>query len=196
MTEKLSDHDKAIMGQILAALDARKQKKIKILSIRIGKVPDESPDTSCIGEYTDKQENWVICRCCGEYLMCLPEDHIMPERGREFRFFKPYAGGEKEGTKEYCKYGKQDFARMEGLNRGDWHFMGIIAKANVQLSKDSPIQQIRSGGLWGIESDSGEKYLKEIEQEQLAELKKELEACGFGERAIEYAFKNVKTETY
>lgn len=37
------------------------------------------------------------------------------------------------------------------------------------------LETLRSGGLWGIESDSGKEYLAEIEQAQLGDLKEHLE---------------------
>ena len=88
----------------------------------------------------------------------------------------PYAGGEKAGTPAYQEYGKNDFERMEGLNRGDWHFCGVYAQAEVSypVGRDGcrRIERLRSGGLWGIESDSGE--LHEVAEEQLQELRDHL----------------------
>ena len=53
------------------------------------------------------------------------------------------------------------------------------------------MQEITSGGLWGIESDSDKAYLGEIETEQLSELREQLRAVGFGTRAITTAFKTL-----
>ena len=154
----------------------------KIEAIYIDAVYDEDPDTSCIGQYFDNPEDDYICRCCGEYLCNVGEDHEIPPRGREYRFFKPYAGGEKEGTEEYYKYGKQDFERMEGLQRGDWHHVGIVAKATILipcLDGDSyRNEDLCSAGLWGIESDCDEASLKEISDDQIQELRDYLESWG------------------
>lgn len=119
------------------------------------------------------------------------ELHDCPHSNRKYNYFLPYAGGEKEGTEDYQKYGKQDFARMESLNNGDWNFIGIIAKAEI-VTESGIMQTIRSGGLWGIESDSGD-YLDEVGKEELVNLRSELMALGFGKRAIDYAFKTVET---
>ena len=56
------------------------------------------------------------------------------------------------------------------------------------------IQDISSGGLWGVESDSDKAYFAEVAGEELAELKSQLQALGFSKRAISQAFKseNVK----
>ena len=85
---------------------------------------------------------------------------------------------------------------MEGLANDAWCFIGVIAKCEVNVPDANgswTIQTIHSGGLWGIESDSGEKYLNEVGQEQLSELSDQLEALGLGARAIERAFENVET---
>ena len=83
--------------------------------------------------------------------------------------------------------------RMESLNRGDWCYIGIRAECEVQLTGDL-CQTITSGGLWGIESDAEESYLKSIEDEQLAELRSQLAAIGFSKRAISAAFRDLKRE--
>lgn len=85
-----------------------------------------------------------------------------------------------------------DYKRMEALNNGDFNFLGVSATAEVWNPKTHVVQTIHAGGLWGIESDSDAAYLKEIESEQLAELKTELTALGFSKRAIAKAFQNIE----
>lgn len=157
---------------------------MKILEITIHKAVDEYPDTSFLGEYTDQEAPWVICRRHGEYVKNLGEDDCIPERSREYRFFKPYAGGEPEGSDDFQRYGKQDFDRMEALNRGDFYYMGVWAEARVKLTDGDLTQTISSGGLWGVESDSPEDYLLDIEKEELVTLRRELIAVGFSNRQI------------
>lgn len=82
--------------------------------------------------------------------------------------------------------------RLERLFNGDWNYMGVIAKAEY-VSGNQVTQTIRSGGLWGIETDSGGDYIKQVEDEQLSELRKELESVGFSPRAITRAFQNKET---
>jgi hypothetical protein len=136
---------------------------------------------------TDGGADDDCCDCEGTGLV----PYTCPERGREYRFFMPYAGGEKPGTDDYRKYGLEDFKRMESYNRGHWHYLGIIAKAEI-VSPQGVCQTIRSGGLWGVESDSGHEYLAEVEGEELAALKAELTALGIGARAIAHAFAHVQ----
>ena len=94
--------------------------KIVIESIKVSAIIDSCTDTSYLGEYTDIESDWVICRCCGEYLANCDEDHIAGQRHtNDVSFFKPYSCGEKEGSPEYQEYGKYDYERMERLNNGD-----------------------------------------------------------------------------
>lgn len=121
------------------------------------------------------------------------------ERG-EYRYFNPsFNYVDKSGTalpentpNEVRRYVRQDYERMESMNRQQWGFIGISATAEVQLNGMSTIQTIRSGGLWGIESDSGADHFAEVEGEELAALKTELHAIGFSKRAITAAFRNIE----
>lgn len=63
--------------------------------------------------------------------------------------------------------------RMAQFKAGQWNYVGVRAMASIFI----PIGQgsiceykLLSAGLWGIESDSGEKYLNEVFEEQAAEL--------------------------
>jgi len=125
------------------------------------------------------------------------------ERGgmerNEYRYFNPsfnYVtkdGRPKDMTPEDVrKYTRQDYERMEDLNKGEWCFIGIRAEAEYQLAKDGPFQDLTSGGLWGVESDAGREHIAETEKEELSQLREQLTALGFSRRAIAAAFKNVE----
>src|SRR5574341_1011507 len=67
--------------------------------------------------------------------------------------------------------------RLAEWKRGKFGFIGVRAVVNVPIH--GIIQQLTSGGLWGIEDDSDMAYIKEVyagECDQLAEI---LEALGF-----------------
>ncbi len=169
-----------------------------VSNITIKHVLDENPDTSDLGEYTDKLEPGVIVRCFGEFYEKLPapmerdydgrflgkgKPYDLPSRGgREYRGFKPEAGGEKPGTADYYQYGIQDWKRMKALDQYDWYYMGITAKAEVRYQERPGgvwrILRFTSYGLWGIESDSDAGYLQSIEDEQLADLQDQLQRFG------------------
>lgn len=111
------------------------------------------------------------------------------DRGRnEMRYFNASENYASEPIANIVQYTKQDYARMESLNAGEWGFIGIGAKARVTVG--DICQAVTSGGLWGIESDSDKSYLKEEEQNQLAELRAVLYEMGFSKRAIAAAVKD------
>jgi hypothetical protein len=65
--------------------------------------------------------------------------------------------------------------RLEQYQNDEFYFIGILAKAEILIPTNIPnsykIETISSGGLWCIESDSGEEYFNEVASEQLYELK-------------------------
>lgn len=75
------------------------------------------------------------------------------------------------------EYYKKDHERKNDYGDG-WSMIGITAVATIYLpfevepgKVNYKIETITSGGLWGIEDDSGEDYLKEIEAAEIDDLK-------------------------
>lgn len=68
--------------------------------------------------------------------------------------------------------------RLEAYRRGDWHMVGVRAKADIAITRNGVTvrHELTSPGLWGIESDSGEEYLESVFQEEKAALGADLEA--------------------
>lgn len=168
--------------------------KPRIEEIKIIHSPDCDTDLSFIGEYTDDMEPGIIVRQYGEFYEKLPAEMErdtdgkfyrkgapdVPPTGREYRGFRPYAGGEKPGSADYYKYGYQDFKHMEQIERGNLQFIGIYATAKISYSIEQGsrrIETFRSGGLWGIEEGykGSDKYIREEEKNQLDELREHLE---------------------
>lgn len=77
--------------------------------------------------------------------------------------------------------------RLKAYRNGQFYFIGVRVLADIQIG--NIIQTISSGGLWGIEDDSEESYLKEVEQEELSELREQLHSLGFSKRSISAAVK-------
>ncbi len=72
-------------------------------------------------------------------------------------------------------YADQDRERHDSY--GDkWHMIGIRAEADVIIHGTS--QHVTSGGLWGIESDSGKKYFREIAKDEYDALVQILRTMG------------------
>lgn len=223
----------------------------RISKVTIKRMPDNDPDTSWMGHYSDRAEtDYAIDRkhsldCqinnvptegletlsrvmhyltavtyepCpfsedgiwqdvsdAQDLLIEKQDELQEcdceERGDmgrgELRYFngcvENYTG---ESSADIRKYVRQDYERMERLNRGDWGFVGIRADAEILIPSGdaSFVQEITSGGLWGVESDSDRKYLADIDTEQLSELREQLRAVGFSTRAISTAFRDVSHE--
>jgi len=123
----------------------------------------------------------------------------------EYRYFNPSfnyvdkTGNATDGNtpEEIRKYVRQDYKRMESMNRGDWRYIGIRADAELNVPSGHLAfiaQDVTSGGLWGIESDSDDEYLANVEQEELSSLRGQLRELGFSQRAISAAFRNVERE--
>lgn len=149
-------------------------------------------DEEAIETLIDLQDQCVECDCGESGGM----------KRFEYRYFNPSfnyvdnKGNALPGNtaEEIRKYVREDYKRMEDLNRGDWCYLGIRVEADVILRVDdasgsSIIQTVTSGGLWGIESDSGNKYFDEVARDEWAELKKELTVLGFSARAMAKAWK-------
>jgi hypothetical protein len=66
--------------------------------------------------------------------------------------------------------------RLAAFKRGEFDFVGVIAEAEVEI--ESTVQTIRSGGLWGIESDSGEEHIVSVAIEEYEQLRKVLKTIG------------------
>jgi hypothetical protein len=85
--------------------------------------------------------------------------------------------------------------RLQAYRNGLFGYVGVVAHATVQLGGDLT-QQVHSGGLWGIESDSDGSYLAEVAKAELGELRKELHVIGFSKRAIAASFRGVELGAY
>jgi hypothetical protein len=222
----------------------------RISRVTIKRMTDENPDTSYLGEYSDRAKtDYAIDRAHAEDCQSVEANHAETvealehvlqyldtqrtaegdnpdsiyweplddaigliadtqseaqecdcgERGDMGRGEYRYFNGCVENYKglpdaEIRKYVRQDYERMERLHAGDWGYIGIRAEAEILLPSGdaSIVQEITSGGLWGVESDSGKDHIAETEQEELSELREQLRALGFGTRAISTAFKAVE----
>ena len=151
-------------------------RKGRILSVSVVTREDCNPDFSYLGDWSNEPG---------------PTDRTI-DRGEGagrgcYRYFIAANSAEETGNPDSVR---QDYERAEAYARGDWYYTGIIAQAEITLPGSDVIQRIRSGGIWGVESDAGD-YLKEVERDELNALRVELEAVGFGKRAIDAAFNNV-----
>ena len=139
--------------------------KYEVTAIRIIREADPFADLSDLGEYSNTPGAVAIDRAA--------RGELSP---REFRYFNPAMTGEETGNPDSPE---QDYQRMQAYNRGEWQMMGVHAEAVLECP-NKPRQVIRSGGLWGVESDSDEAYFAEVADEELAALRDILAAFAIG----------------
>lgn len=69
-----------------------------------------------------------------------------------------------------------DFAeRRAEYERGDFGFVGVVAEADVEV--EGVEQRVKSGGLWGVESDDRE-HIEHVAGEEYDELRQVLKTLG------------------
>jgi len=73
---------------------------------------------------------------------------------------------------------QEEFAdRLQEYRRGDFYFEGCWAEAKILVN--GVVQTVRSGGLWGIESDGDSAYKASVEAEEKVALAEILASLGF-----------------
>ena len=113
---------------------------------KIKRILDVETDLRHLGDFSDTWQEGAI-------------EHS--DNSRYYRYFIP----------ANPEYAQQDYERMLAYDRNEWCMLGVVAEIYF---KDKGYPLARSGGLWGVESDSGKEYLKEIEEEQTEEAEAEL----------------------
>jgi hypothetical protein len=79
-----------------------------------------------------------------------------------------------------AQYKAQDARRLADYGK-DWSMMGCYAEAEVSYpigQGNRRLQIFRSGGLYGIESDTDHVYRREVEKAELEDLATHLRAFG------------------
>ena len=68
--------------------------------------------------------------------------------------------------------------RLAGYKSGEFNLLGCRAEAEVVLAPETTVQVLRSGGLYGIESDSEQDELDEIVHREWSRLRDVLKTVG------------------
>lgn len=142
----------------------------KINKIIVRHIPDYDADTSYLGEFSNTAGKFAVKHDGG---------------AREY----PYFNAE---NVENMKEAKQNYKTIMKIDSGEIGFIGIKAEAEINTGGENGswlINKISSGGLWGIETPL-DGYEKEVEAEQLSELKDLLIELGFTTKEIAKAVKN------
>lgn len=184
----------------IAAADTAGKLLRKVVNISIEMLRDEHTSPDYLGEYAsnpaspcaiDRQKLGDASRNSYRYFNPSPTLDLRREELHNTRYSKHAAyTAARDGV-------KRDYERYEKFNEGDWHFIGLRAKAEVQVSlnggKDWICQSIESPGLWAIESDSSLDYLQEVGIEELNQLRDILTCYGFSVLEMNDVF-NVKAK--
>jgi hypothetical protein len=125
---------------------------LKLEKIIILLIPDDSADLSYLESTYDEENNTIdSCRYSAEDI-------------------------KKYGLEKVQQWIKEDNARLNAY--GDrWYFIGIRARAEIRIN--GIYETIESPGLWGIDSDSDQKYFEDIGREECNTLKSMLQEIGF-----------------
>lgn len=90
--------------------------------------------------------------------------------------------------------------RREAYARGDFAYVGVRACAEIRFETErggwisGPI--VKSPGLWGVESDSGEDYIRSVAEDEAGELADMLEALSIDRARAEYARRMATNELH
>jgi len=72
-------------------------------------------------------------------------------------------------------------SRMAAYESGDWGYIGIMARAVIHIpigGNSFRVLKLESAGLWGIESDCGDEYKRQVFDEERDELLSQLQTLG------------------
>lgn len=140
---------------------------IKIETIKIERLPDYDCDLSWIGKFGNK----------------IPDGKFGVKHYGNRNSYPYFISRNAENKKQ----AQQDYERIMEFENGNVYVFGIKAVAELRTSdngKEWLINHISSGGLWGIESDSDEKYVCEIEDDQITELRSVLKQLGASDKTL------------
>jgi len=164
----------------------------QIKSIKIVHEYDDDPDLSWLGKFSNEWSQGAIDRKRfgdwdpSEMRYFIPCNH-WPHNPKNWAHvsaedLKNVIAKHRTLKKADWTYALEDMRRLESF--GDrWVTIGIYAKARIVIG--NVLQTIRSGGLWGIESDSDESYIESIEVEELADLITILAELGFAQEEMD-----------
>ena len=81
-----------------------------------------------------------------------------------------------ESPKDRQRYLAQDKARLDAYYKGDWHYVGVCCDISITTEMNWAVPTvIGRSSVWGVESDSGEDYFKELAENQIAEALADIE---------------------
>lgn len=135
---------------------------MKIEEIKIKHIVETQPDLSYLGKYSNKPAE-----------ICIDRQERGDQHRGEYRYFNP--------CDDDPRYIERHYERFESYHQQQWCVLGIKADAvvsyPVEPSGSKRLETLSSGGIWGIESDSGD-YISAVEDEQVDDLREHLAQFG------------------
>jgi hypothetical protein len=129
--------------------------------------PEEDPDLSFLGKFTDESKEWNISRAHNKFVHDLTKEEKWEAdnwgRQREYGYFEPVGGGEKPSSKLFKKFAMQDYDRIKAYNQGEWCMYGCVVTAFFRGI------EVGYASCWGYESDMGESEANQVEKELISE---------------------------
>ena len=132
--------------------------------VAVNIVDDDSPDYSWLGEFVERPTSDTCysvvadaVRLAGSELWRDRKGRIVaePEDTRNWRY-QYIVTPRWDGT---LASAFADADRMVGLSRGDWWFVGIVARVSIDHTGYMP-REIGYASCFGFESDAGDDYLR------------------------------------
>jgi len=150
--------------------------KKKINKIIIEYIPDNDADLDYLGKFSNEPSKFAVKH--------------EPINRNEYKYFNA-------DNVDNMKHAKENYKRMMDYEKGNFSIYGVKATAEIYTEAGQGswlINKISSGGLWRLESDGGEENFKEVEAEQLDDLKDVLLALGFTAGQIARAPREIKKD--
>lgn len=173
-----------------------------ILKIKVVKEVDTDGDISWLGRYESSWEPGAIDRRrfdptygSGNLVYFVPANH-WPHNPARWKNVQEEDRARVIDEYRTLKRADWTYAVRDMIRLGEfgtvWEFVGLYASAEILVC--GVIQYISSGGLWGIESDSGKEYFEEVAEEEVSDLKTILIELGFPENEVSEAIGAVAVE--
>jgi hypothetical protein len=131
---------------------------VRVNKIKVRVEYDLSPDLSWIGEFSNTPKEGAIVHSNG---------------GRTLKYFNP----------ANPEYAQQEYEEMMNYENGNKSMLGIWVEAEI-ITPNHTVQKIKSGGLWGIESDSDSDYIESVIDDEVSNLNADLQAFGLSKTEL------------
>lgn len=133
---------------------------------------DDAGETDYLGYFTED-----VSHVDAEHYYIIDRGEKQAGYHSEARYYVSSFNYVDEAPADRESYALQDYERLEKFVAGAWWFIGVQVSAVVDVPGEGS-RTVTSPGVWGIESDCGEEYVREVAEDEIAQLREELEGMG------------------